>query len=460
MKRRLTCMGTALSLSVGLVGNVKADQLSDLQAQVKALTESINALQKRQEQYDAKQSVVENKQSVVESKPAVVPANVVTSGVMPNSILITGTNTSLKIGGYAQVSVIDDFKGSLGNSQTVLLPYSPTYGGIPYNGTAAANRNGQIQFEARESRLNFETRTPTAYGELRTLVEGDFYGAGGSKATTNSVSLRLRLAMAEIGPWLAGQYWSNFGDLYQGPEVFDFGGPVGLPAINRQPQIRYTQKIGKNWQLSASIEQPVQDFVGADTVLFTAGLNNISTNSVDELPELTGRLTYGDTWGRQSVGAVVRKLKASDGAALDSSLTGYALNYQGQFNTFGKDKVYYDLVYENGAGRYLTQTPSSAALYKGQLYAISGRGANLTYQHWWAENWRSNISAGLIKLSNPHPATPLTQFDEVRSLHANILWSPIPKALVGLEYTYAKIKNEASQEGSGQRLNLTTQFGF
>lgn len=453
MKRRLTCVGTMLSLSVGLAGQVKADQLSDLQAQVKALTENIEALRQRQEAIDAKQTVVENKQ-------AAMPTNVVTTGVMPNSILIPGTNTSLKIGGYAQVSVIDDFKGSLGNSQTVLLPYSATYGGIPYSGTTAGNRNGQVQFEARESRLNFETRTPTAYGELRTLVEGDFYGAGGSKATTNSVSLRLRHAMAELGPWMIGQYWSNFGDLGQGPEVFDFGGPVGLPAINRQPQIRYTQKIGGNLQLSAAIEQPVQDFVGADTVLFAAGLNNISNNSVDQLPELTARATYADTWGRQSVGFAVRKLKASDGVALNSSLTGYAANYQGQFNVFGRDKIYYDLVYESGAGRYLTQTPSSAALYNGKLYAISGRGANLTYQHWWAQDWRTNVSIGIDKLSNPHPATPLTQFNQVRSVHANLLWSPVPKSLVGLEYTYAQIKNEANQQGSGQRLNLTAQFGF
>ncbi|MCY1290826.1 Porin subfamily protein [compost metagenome] len=433
-----------------IAGEVRADRLAELEAQVEALASQIAALKQEQAKLQA-----------ATAPPAVEPPRkVVTSGVMSGSILLPDSDTSVKIGGFVRASLMSDFQGSLGNSQTVLLPYSPRYGGIPYDGTVYAKRKGQVQFEARESRLNIETRTPTEHGELRTLIEGDFYGAGGSKATTNSVSLRLRHAMAELGPWMVGQYWSNFADLGQGPEVFDFGGPVGLPALNRQTQIRYTHELNPKLKLSASIEQPVQDFIGADTVLFSAGINNISSNSIDKSPELTTRLTLADDWGRQSVGAALRRLDADDGDEVDDQLTGYAFNYQGQLAVGKKDKLYYDLVYERGAGRYLTHTPPSAALHEGRLYAISGQGMNISYQHWWSESFRSNLSAGLIRLDNPHPATPLTQFDGVRSLHANLLWSPVPKALLGLEYTYAEIRNEAHQRGSGQRLNVVTQFGF
>lgn len=447
MKKR--CLSVCLVL--GLISvEVRADRLAELQAQVEGLVIQLEALKQEQARLAAA------------TPPTTIepPGKVVTSGVMPGSILLPDSNTSLKIGGFVRASLMSDFQGSLGNSQTVLLPYSPRYGGIPYDGTEHARRKGQVQFEARESRLNIETRTPTEHGELRTLIEGDFYGAGGSKATTNSVSLRLRHAMAELGPWMVGQYWSNFADLGQGPEVFDFGGPVGLPALNRQTQLRYTHELNPKLKLSASLEQPVQDFIGADTVLFSAGINNISSNSIDKSPELTTRLTFADSWGRQSVGAALRRLDADDGNGLDDHLTGYALNYQGQFAVGNKDKLYYDLVYERGAGRYLTHTPPSAALYEGSLYAIAGQGVNISYQHWWSESFRSNLSAGLIRLDNPHPATPLTQFDGVRSLHANLLWSPVPKALIGLEYTYAEIRNEAHQRGSGQRLNVVTQFGF
>jgi len=36
----------------------------------------------------------------------------------------------------------------------------------------------------------------------------------------------------------------------------------------------------------------------------------------------------------------------------------------------------------------------------------------------------------------------------------------IPRALIGLEYTYARIANDNGQKGDGQRMLLATQFSF
>ena len=436
-----------------------ADELSDLKTRMAEMLVQLEALQAKQKALEAKQEATDTK--VAAPAPAPAPA----TGALPGSFLIPGTSTSLKVGGYAQLSVIREIQGYVGNTQTVLSPFSYAAGGIPWSGTPASRQSGETQLEARESRLNFTTSTPTQYGPLTTFIEGDFYGAGGSKLSTNGVALRLRHAMATLGPWMVGQYWSNSADLAQGPDVFDFGGPVGLAGLNRVPQIRYTYALNPKTNLSMSIEQPVQDFTGADGVSFSSGFNNISQNSVSKYPELTARATFADTWGRQSFGAAARKLTASSGGAAplgDTSFsnTGWMVNYQGTIR-FGKDSFYYDAVYEDGAGRYITQIPTSAVLVGNtSLTNVRAAGVNLAYQKYWAPNWRSTFDYGQNRIKNPHPNLPLTAMNRVESVFVNLIWTPVPQGQVGLEYTWARIKNEASQTGIGSRIMLVTRYAL
>ncbi|PIF73709.1 porin-like protein [Variovorax sp. 54] len=458
----------ALALSAAFALPSHADELSDLKAKMSEMLLQVQALQKKQDDMEARQTA--NAAAKPEGAAPVV------AGTLPGSILLPGTNTSLKIGGYVQLAASREMNGFIGNTQTVLSPFSAAAGGIPYSGSQASKRSGETSFEARESRLNVTTLTPTRYGDLRTLIEGDFYGTGGTKASTNSVSFRLRHAMAEIGPWMFGQYWSNSADLMQGPDVYDFGGPVGLAALSRVPQIRYTWKINPRSTFSTSIEQPTQDFSGADSVVFQAGYNNISTNSLDKLPDITARYVYDDTWGRQSFGFVARRLTATNvggagtaGAALGDktlSTTGYSLNNQGTFNVFGRDKLGYHLVWGKGAGRYITQQQPSAVLYPNvagapnALDAIKSRGFNISYLHYWNDQWRSTIDYGKVRTTVPHPQLPLTTMSSVESVFANLIWSPVPQAELGLEYAWAKIKNDVPKSGIGSRLSFIGKYKF
>ena len=89
------------------------------------------------------------------------------------------------------------------------------------------NKKDQATLHARQSRLFLKTSTPTAYGELSTLLEGDLFGADGNESVSNSNSFRVRHAFATLGNFSGGQYWSNFLNEAAFPETLDFGGPVG-----------------------------------------------------------------------------------------------------------------------------------------------------------------------------------------------------------------------------------------
>src|ERR1700747_125174 len=130
------------------------------------------------------------------------------SGSFPNSFLIPGTNTSIRVGGFTKLDVWYDFSvhGDTGNNGGTT---GVNVGGLPLDdnkaGNSAANLqqhsfHGRAAFSAAESRFNFESRTPTAWGEVKTFLEADFeqpsgvVNTSGVHGNSDSISPRLRQA--------------------------------------------------------------------------------------------------------------------------------------------------------------------------------------------------------------------------------------------------------------------------
>jgi Porin subfamily len=184
----------------------------------------------------------------------------VAGGLFPGSFLIPGTRTSIRVGGYVKFDMTADYGRDPGDFVMIAKLPSTADG-------AANNRTGGVRLQARQSRIDVETRTPSAWGEIQTYIEGDFFGntgGGSSTLVTDPASFSIRHAYGRLGPLLAGQTWSLAMDLDAGPETLDFGGPNGFVFI-RQGQIRWTQPLSL-WQvpltLAASIENPEGDFLG------------------------------------------------------------------------------------------------------------------------------------------------------------------------------------------------------
>ncbi len=107
---------------------------------------------------------------------------------------IPKTNARITIGGYVKFDMIHDFN-------PINSPSFFDVSKIPTDGSKGTNTH----LQANETRLILDFRTPMGKSDLRTYVEGDFYGTSGA--------FRLRHAYVEIGGrLLAGQTWSNFMD--------------------------------------------------------------------------------------------------------------------------------------------------------------------------------------------------------------------------------------------------------
>src|SRR6266478_3046422 len=178
-------LSAAIALLTGLPA-VSADELADLRSKQQLLQSNQELLQKRLDQLSQAPPPGPPGPYVPgfgpETRPAAAP---VTVGSFPRSFLIPGTDTSLRIGGIAWTDVIwylhgarrstalnsqggnpDGSTGGLGG--TGMLP------NIPLNSDIGHSRSSSFDVNSRPSRLLFDARTPTAWGEIKAYIEMDF----------------------------------------------------------------------------------------------------------------------------------------------------------------------------------------------------------------------------------------------------------------------------------------------
>lgn len=387
---------------------------------------------------------------VTSGAPKGVPGEgeAVVGGNMPGSFKLPGTNTSIKFGGYAKVDAIYDTNGH----DTQFANFST----IPLDGSAADERNGAFNLHARQSRLNMETRTPTSLGEMKTFLEIDFFGsARGNPNTTNGEGLQLRQAYGQVGKILAGQTWSNFQDLDAYPESLDYIGPAGLTFV-RQAQIRYTDSFDDKTTWAVAIESPNADVLGDASV------------DASDAPDLTAKLQYKDTFGHVALRGLARKINASDATGEEDSDYGWGVGISGKLLAFEKDAFFFQAAYGDGIGHYLfdvaTSGPNGNSYLDDEVDTRTAWGGYVAYQHYWSDDWRSNVLAGYTGIDNadysglgvgaPDPN------ETIASGHVNLIWAPNPLYRVGIEYMHGYRETEAGVEGNLDRFQTSFMYLF
>src|SRR6516162_1204664 len=269
----------AIALLTGLSG-ARADELADLRANQQLLQQRIDQLAQAQGQQPPAPGGVSGggPGSAYGTRP--IAGQFVAGGSFPRSFLIPGTDTSIRVGGFIDLTgpyyiqgansgnpgTPSSNVGQNGNLNTVpigeqFIPGAPNGGIVPQQANHSRG-NGVMYFSPQQSRINIETRTPTAWGESRTFFEFDW--AGGNNFSAQSVQQgggdsllpRLRYAYGTLGGFLAGQAISNFSDADADTESMEFGGAAGSTGGQRIPQVRYTIAGPYGSAFSVAAEQP------------------------------------------------------------------------------------------------------------------------------------------------------------------------------------------------------------
>lgn len=352
-------------------------------------------------------------------------------------------DTVLNIGGRITMDVMANWPDG---------SFSP--GGAPLIGSG---EDKQLTTHLKNSRLWLKTYTPTPWGPLRTLVEGDFNGSAGTEISTNSHNFRLRHAYFQVDNWTAGQNWSTFVPYVTADTLLD----PAMMAWIRQPQVRWTY-ASDDFSYDLALENP-------ETTL-TDSLGGQVAPSDDQLPDLVGRVTHDADWGAASAALLLRHIRQdratlSDGVTQVSSTDeafGWGLGGSAKFMTIGKDDVRFGGIYGKGVGRYLAANAYDAGTVNafGNINLQTSWGGYAAYRHWWDDDLRSSIAISMAGTDNDMGVAPGTVNKEAMSFQTNLFWTPFEDVLLGLEYGYIKREQENGQTGKMGQLYLRGLYNF
>lgn len=428
---------------VALVSPAQAGEVEDLKAAMKKMMERIEQLEAQQKS----QAVA------AKAAPAAMPANVVTAGDLPNSIKVPGTDTSIRVYGYAQLDSTYDFKGKIpaGNGDAAgfnadSFDWASFVAAQPLDNSAAGRRKKQLYTTMKTSRLGLETSTPVGNGEnLRVKLEGDFNGPNAfqGESATNSVLFRLRHAYGEVGNVLVGQTWSNFLDLGSFADTVDFNGPGAVPLI-RQPQVRYTFPLSASAKLAVSVENPQSGATGSP--------------NTDKRPDVTVNYTQSFKDGHFSLRAATLNYNTDA-----NNKQAFAFGAGGSYKLGSNDTIVAQINGGKGIGRYmLNSLPQSAASIGDEIHLWKAVGGHVGYTHVWNQNTRSNLIAAYTKFSGNSTLEALATNNfgiepnkNIKEVSVNTFWKPTKNTELGLEYAWGQRETFEDEKGTQSRVNAT-----
>jgi len=394
--------------------------------------------------------------ATVAAAPPKADAKVIqTAPITPNA----APGTSFIFTGYAKVDGLwsNTSDGELAENNAARDFYVP--GGTPVGGFDEGSPD--FDAHAKQSRLIFGTDTVLDGGDkLQTRFEFDFYGSSlGDQRSTNTYAPVLRHAFVQWRNWLVGQTWSNFQDAAVLVDSVDYIGATDGTVFVRQPQVRYTRG-----GLSLSLENPettLTPFGGG------VGGNARVTSDDSTFPDLTGRYTWKGAWGHFSVAGLARELKyqvtnQTTGAKVnDDSTWSAAGSLSGKFNIGKNDDIRYMLLGGN-LGRYvgLNFTNDAVLDADGNLETIDGVAGFIAWRHLWSPKWRTNLYFAMQDYDNDASLTGSRVNKTSQSWTGNVFYTPLPKLDIGAEFRHAIRELENGDDGTLDRLQLTTKYSF
>ncbi len=302
----------------------------------------------------------------------------------PGSTTIPGTNAAVRFGGFVKMNVVETFDplGSLDRFIAGTIP-------VPQQ-----SQSPRTSMTVSQSRLNWDLRDRTKLGVMRAFIEGDFAGDG------DDDTFRLRHAYGQFRDILAGKTWTTFMDVDASPEELDFEGINGRINV-RQPQLRYFPKLGDNWDVMVSIEDPNPEITGG--------------TAISRWPDIvvSTRRTWFDRWHIKTSG-VLRQLTGTWDEDLtgetDEQITAWGVSVSGKtstqiYNKLGLNNWMFQLNVGQGIGRYindLNTVGGEDAVFDstGNMETLPVFAGYVAYQHWWKENMRSTLNLSWVDVDN------------------------------------------------------------
>ncbi len=383
------------------------------------------------------------------------PQSALTDESFVGSWRLPGTEARMRIGGFVKMNIINNLDPLQTKDRFIV-------GAIPPDGAKIPGAEADTTLSVEQSRVNLELREPTARGNLRAFVEGDFAGSEGT--------FRLRHAFGQYGSMLAGKTWSTLMDLSNRPEEVDFEGINGRINV-RQPQLRFFPSIG-SFNFTLSLEDPSPDVSGGtgisqmpDVVIGIDKTNWGLLKRINERPGWNARVAL--------IGRIIES--RNNGVGSKESTYGWGITASGSTEVpyfSEKDQFLWQLTYGDGVGRYVNDLGTIGgqdAIFSpnGDLKTWPVFAGYLSYQHWWKSNWRSNLTFSWVKVdaygfqsTEPYLDRFGNPYERTLRASVNLLYSPIPRVELGGELLWGQRTNANNTEGEAKQIQISAKYYY
>ena len=445
----------------------RADELSDLKAQLDAAQKAISALQHRVETLEKEKAKQPAAPAAVVAAPApaaapakeeVAAAPVVAPREHP-SVAVPGVeNGRIEIYGQAMLDAIYDGKSVDPNWEATLRPSTIPVNCPPVGNDPGCGTKGVTTFSARQSTFGIKGFLPTDKGEITSQFEFDLFGSGADAGRT---AFRLKQFWGAYGGFLAGYTNTLFMDNDVFPNTIDFWGPSGMIYL-LDPQLRWTAYENNGSKFAVALEVPggaVDIGKVADKFPELAG---ITTKS--KYPDITAQYRLDGDWGHAQLAAVARWVSFYNptlpGGFPSNTLFGGGVNLSARFKTVGDDALMMQYAYGRGLASYSNDCcydlgpnanlrAQTLPLYDWLVY----------YDHYWTEKWSSSIG-----YSQNRQVNSPGQFDTEQRLgnyaSLNLLYTPMQNVLVGVEGLWGRRENKDGAAATDNRIQFSTKVSF
>ena len=430
MQSTLTAL--AVSLRMAAVPTAQAQSSADfeaLRAELRKLREEVNLLKQGQaaaaKPADSSGWGDRIEQLEIKAKDAVV------LGDIGGGFRLPGSETSLRVYGYAEVHLINDIGRAGPSDNSTDLTFQPV--GSEVGNNAALGLKGKTKLTAQTSRFGFESSTPTSAGTFNTKLEMDFYGY----SSGNRNRLRVRHAYGEYAGFLIGQTWSTFMDLDDLPETVDFNGSIGAP-FSRRTMIRYAYGDAKaGYKFTVALEDPEDQFGGGSTH--------------ERLPQVVLRYDQSFDWG-----AINLRGLAHEKRSLTATKRGYGVGVGGSYKITDKDLL---------MGQYTSVEGDIDQLYGSNGYAIDANGAVtfdknqglvVGFNKTFSDQLRGNVVFGM----NKGKTAQAVDNKRLQQWYFNLIYSPIKYVELGGELVLGERQTFSGEKGVMQRVDLMGRYSF
>jgi hypothetical protein len=309
------------------------------------------------------------------------------------------------------------------------------------------HKNDNLVFAA-QTNINFDARTETEYGTLRSYVRLEFTRNGGAPGDTpNTNSKNIEMAFVQFAGLTAGHVTSFF-DFYANANVFG-----AVAGSDRETNLlAYTATFGSGFSATLSLEDQTErrwmggGFDGND------GLG--SSYAEQNVPDVVGNLRVEQGWGAAQISGALHRDTNPSG----SDKWGYAVQGGVKFDLAALapgDTLFLQGSYANGALGYLQAGQGQNGFgyfnYDGGFYSgandfspggkkADGYVVAAEFLHYWTPSLRSTFAGSFADVdARAAGGTVDASFKEYIGI-ASLVWSPVKKLDIGFEGAYSRLE--------------------